>query len=126
MRPSWTKKNLEVVRTSFQPTYALTDGDLHPYQKDTIEARIAMLKWVKPDVKLMLNCDHPHVDPWYETNAEAWAELIDVSTKYYQDAGYEVVSVAPFNEPDFGWNQWIPGSQDGTLNTVQRKTVSGK
>lgn len=115
------KENLEVVRTSFQPTYALTDGDLHPYQKDTIEARIAMLKWVKPDVKLMLNCDHPHVDPWYETNAEAWAELIDVSTKYYQDAGYEVVSVAPFNEPDFGWNQWIPGSQDGTLNTVQRK-----
>ena len=53
--------------------------------------------------------------------AEALGRLIDVSTKYYQDAGYEVVSVAPFNEPDFGWNQWIPGSQDGTLNTVQRK-----
>ncbi len=113
------KDNLDIVRTSFQATYALVDGDLQQGQKDTIAMRIGMLKWAKPDVKLMLNSDHPHIDPWYEENAEAWAQLIDVSTRYYQDAGYEVVSVAPFNEPDYGWSQWVPGSQDG--NEGRRK-----
>ena len=113
------KDNLDIVRTSFQATYALVDGDLQQGQKDTIAMRIGMLKWAKPDVKLMLNSDHPHIDPWYEENAEAWAQLIDVSTRYYQDAGYEVVSVAPLNEPDYGWSQWVPGSQDG--NEGRRK-----
>lgn len=106
------KDNVEVVRASFQPTYELVDGDLQQEQKDAITERLRLLSFCDKGVKLMLNCDHPSVDSWYEKNAEHWAQLIDVTTDYFQKAGYNVVSVAPFNEPDYGWNQWVPGSQD--------------
>lgn len=113
------KDNVSVMRVSFQPTYPLVDGDLQQAQKDTINERIRILGFCKDDVKLCINCDHPSVDDSYIQNAEAWANLIDVTARYYQDAGYEVVSVAPFNEPDFGWNQWVPGSQDANEKVRQ-------
>lgn len=106
------KDNVEVVRASFQPTYELIDGDLQQEQKDAITERLRLLGFCNKGVKLMLNCDNPSVDSWYEQNAEHWAQLIDVTTSYFQKAGYNVVSVAPFNEPDYGWSQWVPGSQD--------------
>ena len=111
------RDNVSVVRVSFQPTYQLTNGDLQRAQKNDITRRLNLLKYAKPDVKLMMNCDHPSVDSWYVRNADNWAELIDVTMKYFQDAGYEVVSVAPFNEPDFGWSQWVPGQQDAYEST---------
>ncbi|MBO5880603.1 MAG: RICIN domain-containing protein [Paraprevotella sp.] len=95
------KENVEVARASFQPTYALVNGDLQRQQKNAVNNRLRLLKYCKPDVKLMLNCDHPSVDAYYKGNPQNWAALIDVTTKYFQDAGYEVVSVAPFNEPDY-------------------------
>ncbi len=107
------KDNTSVARVSFQPTYPLVNGDLQQKQKEAITNRLRLLKYCKPDVKLQINCDHPSVDDAYITNAPLWAELIDVTTRYFQDAGYEIASVAPFNEPDYGWNQWVPGSQDG-------------
>lgn len=94
--------NVTVARASFQPTYALVDGDLQKPQKDSVEIRINLLKkFLKPDVKLMLNSDHPHVDKYFVGKATNWANLIDVTTKYFQEAGFNVVSVAPFNEPDY-------------------------
>ena len=107
------KDNVEVVRVSFQPTYPLVDGDLQQEQKDDLEERLRLLGFCSPDVQLTLNCDHPSVDSWYQMNAERWAQLIDVTARYFEEAGYEIISVAPFNEPDYGWNQWVPGSQDG-------------
>ena len=107
------KDNVAVARVSFQPTYPLVDGDLQQAQKDDLAERLRLLGFCNEDIRLTLNCDHPSVDASYRENAEAWAELIDVTTRYFQEAGYEVVSVSPFNEPDYGWNQWLPGSQDG-------------
>ena len=107
------KDNVSVVRVSFQPTYPLVDGDLQQAQKDDLAERLRLLGFCKDDVKLTLNCDHPSVDAAYVENAEAWARLIDVTARYFEEAGYDMVSVSPFNEPDFGWNQWLPGSQDG-------------
>lgn len=81
--------------------------------------RVNMFKWVKPDVKLMINCDAPFMSTYYTdengANAAHWAEIIDLSTQYYQDAGYEVVSVAPFNEPDYLYNN------QGSPNEAKRK-----
>lgn len=95
------KDNVSVARVSFQPTYPLVDGDLQQPQKDSVNIRLNLLKFCKPDIKLMINCDHPRVDSWYVGNAERWAQLIDVTTKYFQEAGYDVETVAPFNEPDY-------------------------
>lgn len=107
------KDNVSIARVSFQPTYPLVDGDLQQAQKDDLSERLRLLGFLKKDVVLTLNCDHPSVDTWYRRNAENWAQLIDVTARYFQNAGYEIVSVAPFNEPDYGWDQWIAGSQDG-------------
>lgn len=113
------KDNVAIVRVSFQPTYPLVDGDLQQEQKDAITERLRLLGFCDENVKLTINCDHPSVDDSYNQNAQAWADLIDVTTRYFQEAGYEVVSVSPFNEPDYGWNQWMQGSQDG--NSAARK-----
>ena len=113
------KDNVSIVRVSFQPTYPLVDGDLQQEQKDAVTERLRLLGFCNEDVKLTINCDHPSVDNSYDQNAQAWADLIDVTTRYFQEAGYEVVSVSPFNEPDYGWNQWMQGSQDG--NSEARK-----
>ncbi|MCD8318509.1 MAG: RICIN domain-containing protein [Paraprevotella sp.] len=104
------KDNVSVVRVSFQPTHALVDGDLQQEQKDTINERIRLLGFCSPDVKLELNCDHPSVDAWYKGNAERWAQLMDVTARYFQEAGYQIASIAPFNEPDY------TQTGQGTLN----------
>lgn len=92
---------IDVVRVSFQPTHALENNDLTQIQKDSIDIRIKMVDLTGPDTKVALNCDHPHVDDYYVGNAEHWAQLIDLTAQRFQEAGREVVSVAPFNEPDY-------------------------
>lgn len=98
-------ENVDVVRVSFRPTHPLVDGDLQAEQKQYIKDRLELVKWSGDDTRLTINCDHPSVDSWYQGNAERWAQLMDVTTKYFQDGGREVVSIAPFNEPDYGWGQ---------------------
>lgn len=95
------KDLIDVVRVSFQPTWPLTDGELHQYQKDSIDLRLQLVDLTGDDTKLTLNCDHPRVDSWFVGNAERWAQLIDLTAQRYQAAGREIVSVAPFNEPDY-------------------------
>lgn len=99
------KERIDVVRVSFQPTWPLGTDGLHQEQKDMIDFRLKMVDLTGPDTKLVVNSDHPRVDEWYQGHPERWAELMDLTVKRYQDAGREVISIAPFNEPDFGWGQ---------------------
>jgi len=50
----------------------------------------------------------------------AWLNLIKASVKYAQAQGLEVVSVSPFNEPDYGWNQYYNGGA-GASESNQNK-----
>ena len=79
------KDNLDVVRTSFQPDLPIVDGKMQQGTIDTLQMRVNMFKWVKPDVKLMINCDAPFMSTYYTdengANAAHWAEIIDLSTK---------------------------------------------
>jgi Fibronectin type 3 domain-containing protein len=97
---------VDIVRVSFQPTLPLVNGDIQTDQVNWINTRINLVNWTGPDTKLMINCDHPSVDASYIGNAVNWATLIDQTTKRFQAAGRKVVSVSPFNEPDFGWGQY--------------------
>lgn len=98
-------ENVDLVRVSFQPTHPLVNGDLQQEQIDWVNVRLSLADLAGPNAKLMLNSDHPSVDPWYSGNAENWAALMDVTAKRYQEAGRTIVSIAPFNEPDYGWGQ---------------------
>lgn len=96
---------VDIVRVSFQPTHPLINGNLHEEQINWINERLRLVDFTGPDTKVVLNSDHPSVDPWYSGNAANWAQLMDVTTARYQEGGRTVVSIAPFNEPDYGWGQ---------------------
>lgn len=94
--------NVSIIRLSFQPTSALDDGGgLSEGQMDTIATRIALAELCQPGVQVMINCDPPSIDEWYSGEPAHWAQLIDTTAALYQAAGLNVVSVAPFNEPDY-------------------------
>lgn len=96
---------VDVVRASFQPTLPLVNGDLQAAQIADLNARINLINLTGSKTLVALNCDHPTVDAWYAGNAERWAQLIDVTTRRVQERGRKVITVSPFNEPDFGWGQ---------------------
>lgn len=106
------KENIGVVRVSFQPTEALVgDTALTKSQLRAIENRIRLAKMAgKPE--LAINCDPADgkVATWFtsssgKANAARWAKLIDVTLSKYRASGLTVRTVAPFNEPDYGWGQ---------------------
>ncbi|MCE4566623.1 RICIN domain-containing protein [Maribellus sp. CM-23] len=95
-------ENVDVVRSSFMPTDTIADGKLTGTALTNTNTRLDIIeKWLKPDVKVALNSDHPSVHPWYLRNAAHWAEMIDVTAKYHEERGYKVITASPFNEPDY-------------------------
>ena len=105
---------VDVVRASFQPTYPLVNGDLQTAQITDLNTRLNLIALTGTKTKVVLNCDHPSVDASYLGNAVNWAQLMDVTTRRVQERGRTVVSISPFNEPDFGWGQYT--GQNGQLD----------
>ncbi len=94
---------VDVVRSSFTPTAALVNGALPASELSTLNKRLNIIKLLSAHTQVVLNCDHPSVASWYVGNAANWAQLIDVTTKLHQDQGRKVISVSPFNEPDYSY-----------------------
>ena len=97
---------VDIVRASFQPTYPLVNGDLQTAQINDLNTRLNLIDLTGTKTKVALNCDHPSVDASYIGNAANWALLMDATTKRVQARGRTVVSISPFNEPDYGWGQF--------------------
>lgn len=97
---------VDVIRSSFQPTLPLVNGDLQGSQITDLNARLNIIALTGAHTKIALNCDHPSVHSSYVGNAVNWAQLMDATTRRVQERGRKVVSVAPFNEPDYGWAQY--------------------
>jgi len=92
---------VDLVRASFQPTLPLVNGDLQAPQVNDLNTRLNLIDLTGLKTKVVLNCDHPSVDASYVGNAANWAMLMDVTTRRVQERGRTVVSVSPFNEPDY-------------------------
>jgi len=92
---------IDVVRASFQPTLPLVNGDLQTAQITDLNTRLNLIDLTGTKTKVVLNCDHPSVDASYVGNAVNWAALMDATTKRVQARGRTVVSISPFNEPDY-------------------------
>jgi len=96
------KERVDVVRSSFMPTQPLNNGKLQGDALTNTNQRIQIInKWLSDSTKVVLNCDHPSVHSYYKGNAINWAALIDVTTRMHQEAGRDVITVSPFNEPDY-------------------------
>lgn len=96
-------ENLDVVRSSFMPTLPLVgDTALQGEVLLNTNKRIQIInKWLGVSTQVVLNCDHPSVHAYFKGNAKNWASLINTTTKMHQNAGRKVVTVSPFNEPDY-------------------------
>ncbi len=132
------KENLATGRVSFQPNDLVTDnGDgtltLTARQQKKLKWRCDLIKRTGTK-EVNLNCDHEalfyQVDDNgnypekngakitdytgrtnYQGNPQEWYKLIKASVQFVQKQGLKVVSVSPFNEPDFVWDQATNESQ---------------
>lgn len=115
------KGNFETGRVSFQPNDLVTDnGDgtytLSARQQKRLKWRCDLIKETGTS-KVNLNCDHEALfknedgeDDYtgrknYQGKPEEWHKLIKATTQYVQKQGLTVISVSPFNEPDYVWEQ---------------------
>lgn len=114
-------ENLGVTRVSFQPSDLIVNGELSAAQKTALDNRLRLMH-MSGTTHIALNCDHEVLMTpenatdaqkteyaQHRTNyvgkAEEWVKLFEATAKYCQDQGFTVVSISPFNEPDYGWNQ---------------------
>lgn len=124
--------NFATGRVSFQPIDLVADnGDgtlsLTERQKKKLKYRCDLIK-MTGTTSVNLNCDHealfcevdadgnyPVVNGEkpadytgrtnYQGKPEEWYKLIKASAQYVESLGLKVVSVSPFNEPDYVWHQ---------------------
>lgn len=105
---------IDVVRVSYRPTESVAGGALSESQLSYVKQRADLVKaWCKPSVKLNLNSDHESVDSWYNAfsigstgRGQRWAKVIDLHYDAYRAQGLtNFMSISPYNEPDYGWDQ---------------------
>ncbi len=114
------KENLSTGRLSFQPTYLVTtnaDGsyELSTEQKTALRNRITHLK-LTGVTQANINCDNAAaLDTLsdgttgfqnYTRKTEEWYKLIKASVEYCQDNGIDIISISPYNEPDYDENRY--------------------
>ncbi|MBO4444127.1 MAG: RICIN domain-containing protein [Bacteroidaceae bacterium] len=96
-------------RASFQSNYELTsEGELCQDQKKALESRLKHLEHIGKHIQIVLNSDPgdgSDVKTMYKNSAAMWAQLIYKTYLYTRAKGFNVCTVSPFNEPDFGWGQ---------------------
>ena len=122
------KGNFATGRVSFQPNDLVTDnGDgtytLSSRQQKRLKRRCDMIK-LTGTTEVNLNCDHEALFTMqdendglyvkvpdytgrdnYQGKPQEWYKLIKASVQFVQGQGLKVVSVSPFNEPDYVWQQ---------------------
>ncbi len=123
------KEMIDVIRLSFQPTASVEDGNFSSEQIADLKSRVQAVKnWCKTDVGFYINDDNPSVDSWYNNSsvssqerARRWAKVIDMTADYYKQNGItNLVTIAPFNEPDYYTSQGLQGSeQEDFVNICQ-------
>ena len=103
--------NIGVVRLSFQPAFQLNNGKLTNNHIQNLKERLRLADLVRKDVDCVINDDQEAgIHEWYTSNNKAniknWCDMIDQSVAYVQrESKHRLVSVSPFNEPDYGWGQ---------------------
>ena len=104
-------ENIGIIRLSFQPAYQLANGKLTDNHIKNLKERLRYADLVSKTVDCVINCDQEAgIDEWYTKNNKAniqnWCDMIDQSVAYVQrNSKHRLVSVSPFNEPDYGWGQ---------------------
>ena len=106
------KNQIELARASFNPNFDMTStGELSNEQRQRLNSRLNHIGLIGKHVEILLNDDpgDGDVKSMYKRDPKNWARLFDKTVEYAQGKGFNVVSIAPFNEPDYGWGQGTKG-----------------
>lgn len=105
------KDVLSIGRISFQPSDLVdAEGNLSAAQKSALNSRLDNIA-LSGVHHVILNCDHEKLnkDNYYGKPYE-WYRVIKASVLHARSKGFTVITVSPFNEPDYaGWGE---GSKD--------------
>lgn len=102
-------ENLGTARASFQPNDLIKNSELSTSQKAALDKRLNLIRY-SGVTNIALNCDHEVLNKAnYVGKPAEWVKLIEATARYCQSKGFNIVSVAPFNEPDY--TSWGQGSQ---------------
>ncbi len=102
------KPQTDLIRFSFTGDTPIVDGELTGEGLEEFNFRMSIVDtYTKPETMLYLNNDTENwnSNPYLAgggVNPYLWAELIAVTAEKAKEAGREVITVAPFNEPDHG------------------------
>ena len=96
-----------VGRVSFQPSDLVDEnGNLSTAQKAALQSRLNNIA-LSGARYVILNCDHEALNKnnYYGKPTE-WYRVIKASVQYIRSKGFSVVTISPFNEPDYsGWGE---------------------
>ena len=100
------KPQVDVIRFSFTGDWPLVGGNLGPEALAEFNTRMGLVDtYTESDTALYLNNDSVAVDPSFlggdGVNPAVWAQLITLTKQRCEDQGRTVLSIAPFNEPDY-------------------------
>jgi len=103
---------VDYVRVTFPVDDILTAGELSAANKLEADYRVDHIAWAGLASKpLTMTPDtEAGVDPWYKSGSQVipanWVQAMEATVDYYVNTkGKTIVAAAPFNEPDYGWNQ---------------------
>lgn len=110
------KDVVDMMRVSYRPTAEIVNNKLDNDMLSYINKRASIVKkYCKEGVGININDDHDGVSSWYNptqsnTRAQRWTQVIDLTAQEYVKKGLNLVSISPFNEPDYGWDQGLNSS----------------
>ena len=110
--------NVHVVRVGFVANEPLTNNDISPDQKATLQSMANLAAMAGTNAMWdMSSATGAGVAPWYQSGAgtvypDRWAAAMEACQRYYN---HPMWMVEPFNEPDYGWGQ---GSQQNLYDIM--------
>lgn len=101
------KDVMSTGRISFQPSNLVDEnGNLSDAQKKALDSRLNHIA-ISGVRDVILNCDHEKlIKENYVGKPNEWHRVIKASVLYAKSKGFNVVTISPFNEPDYtGWGE---------------------
>lgn len=104
-----TKDVMSVGRVSFQPSDLVdANGNLSAAQQAALQSRLNHIA-ISGVRRVILNCDHEALNKTnYYGKPQEWYNVIKATVKYIRAKGFTVLTISPFNEPDY--SSWGEGS----------------
>ena len=115
---------VDLVRVVFPMNAPVVGGALTTAQLNDVAFRVSLANLAGANKPLAMTADTgAGVDPWFKSGAQVipsrWVETMAAAARAFKGHGKTIVSAAPFNEPDYGWDQGTVANLYDILGLLQ-------